>query len=340
MGAVVCVSCDETLVAELRHHPVSVIKPRIDDFDKMNWLETITTNELLLWEKVSFEISVITTCRMDSLKNLITSILRSSYLGDRVNLHVSVDTEATSECLDFLESIKWQHGAYNIRRRIRPSGGAQVAVPEGLGATGSSGHYGISLEDDVSVSSEFYSWLKFVALQLENSAQKVSKRIFSISLYSPRVIETGTERREWIDYEAAGIGHGSIFLYEVPCSWGSAFSAHIWREALSYFEKRLKGEELYEPIPKSRVNGWSGSWKKWLIELGYYEHFTTVYPWFEGERSFSTNLLKKGQHITLDDSEADMYTVPLFDDNSWYNQLLRKRLFPVEKTFNLWFKRT
>jgi len=304
----------------------------------MIWLEALTPVELLLWERVTFEISVVTTCRMATLRDLMARTLEASYLGDHVDLHVSVDTKASSECLRFLQSFTWSHGGYHIRRRIRAAEGAQVAVPEGLSITGNDSHYGVLLEDDIKLSTEFYCWLKFAGLQLETSSQKASKQIFSISLYTPRVVETGKERRKWINYDEHNLHSGSVYLYEVPCSWGSAFSATFWSRALSYFETRFNGTEVYAPIENSRVNGWKGSWKKWLIELGYYRKWTTMYPLFEDERSFSSNMLQKGQHIVeAKSSEVEMYIVPVFEDNSWYNQLRRKRLFPVESTFDLYF---
>jgi hypothetical protein len=335
---VFCVDCELWLLSSLRKFTFSLIKPSKKDFDQMIWLEAISPTELRSWEKVSFEISVITTCRMKTLRNLMDALLHATFLGDNVDLQVSVDSNASSECLQFIESFQWNHGGYHVRRRIRSAGGAQIAVPEGLGATGPDGHYGILLEDDVLVSSEFYAWLKFAGLQVQQTAQKYSQKIFSISLYTPRVIETGRKRREWIKYEDLNILRGSAYLYEVPCSWGSAFSSTHWSKALSYFEARLSGEEKYNPIENSRVNGWTGSWKKWLIELGYYEHWTTLYPLFEEERSFSTNLLQKGQHIIEpQNSDVEMYVVPLFEDNSWYSQLRNKRLFPKERSFDLHF---
>jgi len=335
--SVVCVACDDLLKQVLKERAISMITPSIEEFHEMNWLEAITPGELLLWDKVSFEISVITTCRMKTLKPLMEAILGAKYLGDRVDLHVSVDTNATSECLNLLEAFNWKHGGFHIRRRVRSAGGAEVAVPEGIGATGTVGHYGVLLEDDIFVSSEFYSWLKFAGLQIEGGARKEHK-IFSISLYTPRVVETGTESRQMINYDNSKIREGSAFLYEVPCSWGSAFSALYWPRALSYFENRLSGQEKFEPIPNSRVNGWTGSWKKWLIELEYYKHWTTLYPRFKNERSFSTNLLQKGQHITDPTaSEVEMYIVPTFHDNDWYSQLQSKRLFPINASFDLHF---
>jgi hypothetical protein len=338
-AAIICVACTDWLRAALRHeHDGAFIAPSADDYEQMVWLESISHSELLLWDKVSFTISIISTCRMDSLRKLLSSLASSFFLGDRVDLYVCLDTSPTQECLDFLSSFEWLQGSFQVRRRIRASGGPEVAVPEGLGISGGVGHYGILLEDDILVSDQFYSWLKFVGLQLTSYPKARSQRIFSISLYTPRVLETGKERRTWIDYQTSDVTTGTVFLFEVPCSWGSAFSATYWSKALSYFEVRLTGKEVYQTVRDSKASTWKGSWKKWLIELGYHLHWTTVYPVFQGETSFSTNTLQDGKHtVGRSALDIDMFMVPLFTNNSWYSQLRDQRLFQELRGFDMYF---
>ena len=338
-AAIICVACSDWLRAALRRdYDGAFIAPSADDYQQMVWLESISHSELLVWDKVSFTISVISTCRMDSLRKLLSSLASSFFLGDRVDLYVSLDTSPTQECLDFLSSFEWLQGSFQVRRRIRASGGPEVAVPEGLGVNGGDGHYGVLLEDDILVSDQFYSWLKFVGLQLNSYPRARSRRIFSISLYTPRVLETGKERRTWIDYQTSDVTSGTVFLFEVPCSWGSAFSSTYWSKALSYFEVRLTGTEVYQTVRDSKASTWKGSWKKWLIELGYHLHWTTVYPVFQGETSFSTNTLQDGKHMVGRSAlDIDMFMVPLFTNNSWYSQLKDKRLFQQLRGFDLYF---
>ena len=335
--ATVCVACSEGTVALLRRYTGgTLILPSADDYDQMVWLESVTPYELLLWPRVSFTISVISTCRLNSLRELLSSIASSYFFGDRVDLYVSLDASPTQECLEYLSTFEWPQGSFQVRRRIRASGGPEVAVPEGLSISGGDGHYGVLLEDDILVSQQFYSWLKFVGLQLMGYPKSTSQRIFSISLYTPRVLETGKERRTWINYEASSVKTGSVFLFEVPCSWGSAFSATYWSKALSYFEVRLMGIEVYERVRDSKASTWTGSWKKWLIELGYHLHWKTVYPVFQGETSFSTNTLQDGKHmVSRSELDINMFMVPLFTNSSWYSQLREKRLFQNLRAFNM-----
>jgi hypothetical protein len=213
------------------------------------------------------------------------------------------------------------------------SGGPQIAIPEAVRPLPVENSYSVLLEDDVMISRQFYSWLKFVGLQLADVQNARKHRYFSISLYTPRVLETGHARREKIDYEQHGVKRGGIFGFEVPCSWGAAFNGVYWKEALLYFQKRHDEEQKPRRIiiPRSRVTGWKGSWKKWLIELGYTQHWTTIYPIFPNETSFSTNKLMVGEHIGhVTEEMRRNYTVPLFTSSVWFEQLRRTNLF-VEK---------
>ena len=338
-----CIDCPEALVAALRSPGFQVIALPASDFSQMVWLEHLSSSEIALWSRVTFEINIISTCRMRSLGSLLEALTKSHFFGDRVDMTIALDVHPSKDCLELLQAFRWKHGNFRLSRRIKPAGGPQVAVPEGVTATVKEHSLAILLEDDVLVSTQFYSWLKFVGLQLAQYRRKIAEntklKIFSISLYTPRVVETGGDRRLKINFKSHGLETGNVFLYEVPCSWGSAFLGSYWSDALTYFEARLRGEVVYAPIDGSRVNGWTGSWKKWLIELGHYEHWVTVYPYFTNQTSFSTNLLMKGEHITEMPSaeELQMYKVPIFTNTSWYYQLRTKRLFPIDDAFDLFF---
>ena len=96
------------------------------------------------------------------------------------------------------------------------------------------------------------------------------------------------------------------------------------------------GMEVYERVRDSKASTWTGSWKKWLIELGYHLQWKTVYPVFQGEMSFSTNTLQDGKHMVSRSAlDIDMFMVPLFTNSSWYSQLREKRLFHNLRAFDM-----
>ena len=50
-------------------------------------------------------------------------------------------------------------------------------------------------------------------------------------------------------------------------------------------------------VPRSASNGWSTSWKKFMIEMSHLSGGVFLYPSFPNQSSLSTNHLEKGEHI-------------------------------------------
>jgi len=331
-SVLVCVDCSGSLKLFLSQRFETSISVPARDYSQATWLHSLGLNVLKNWPKVKFEINVITTCR-ETLYPLLEELRETFFIGDQVNLEIAAESTATEDCLDYIDDYDWPYGFKRVRHRLVSSGGPQIAIPEAVRPLPVENSYSVLLEDDVMISRQFYSWLKFVGLQLADIQNTRKHRYFSISLYTPRVLETGHARREKIDYEQHGVKRGGIFGFEIPCSWGAAFNGVYWKEALLYFQKRHDEEQKSRRIiiPRSRVTGWKGSWKKWLIELGYTQHWTTIYPIFPNETSFSTNKLMVGEHIGhVTEEMRRNYTVPLFTSSVWFEQLRRTNLF-VEK---------
>ena len=342
-SVILCVGCDTSLQASLSSLDIPFISMPSREFKEAVWFTSLTINELESWHDLKYEIAVVTTCRMRTLTSLLQNLGDAFYFGDTLRLSIFLESSPSVECLDLVDRFEWKHGSKSIHQRIRPSGGPEVAIPEAVRPPATQRDFSILLEDDIGVSTQFYSWLKFVGLQMVNTKAYVQSHIFSISLYTPRVLETGVLRREPIDYEEKNLQRGSIFAFEVPCSWGSAFQGAFWRNALGYFEQRYADHQgNKEVIKNSRVSGWKGSWKKWLIELSYIQHAVTIYPLFDNETSFSTNMLMKGMHIETASKEMrQQYEVPLFQSSSWYFQLQSPRVFQSHiDSFDAFFERT
>ena len=50
--------------------------------------------------------------------------------------------------------------------------------------------------------------------------------------------------------------------------------------------RRLHGKAVAVQIPHSATNGWSTSWKKFLIELCFLRGWLVLYPNFQNQTSF------------------------------------------------------
>lgn len=185
--------------------------------------------------------------------------------------------------------------------------------------------YGVFLEDDVEVSPLFYAWLKFTILQYRyyTPMQERSSRLFGISLYQQKNIETRPEGRQPFDahrlFDTLSIPSHTPYLSQIPCSWGAVYFPEVWREFHTYLSLRLSETALSisdSIVPEIRSNRWPRSWKKYFIELVYMRGYVMLYPNYPDFLSFSTNHLEKGTHIKVnrvDQKRKLQFQVPLMD---------------------------
>jgi hypothetical protein len=108
-----------------------------------------------------------------------------------------------------------------------------------------------------------------------------------VSLYTPRMVETAKERFKVdlpADMERITGYRYTPFLDQVPCSWGALYSPTVWKEFRNYLRMRLEqGDSVKMNIPNSRINGWKGSWKKYLMEMTYSQGLYMLYPNFKDQ---------------------------------------------------------
>ena len=160
------------------------------------------------------------------------------------------------------------------------------------------------------------SWVKKSnSLKISNFTLTLLK---GISLYSPRMVETANKRftidlpseiksitghphTPFLDQvrskQHTSPPHLTNCAIQVPCSWGALFSPTVWKQFRSYLRTRLahgadvqvgqriaasfsNAHQYQMNIPRSRINGWKGSWKKYLMEMSYSQGIYMLYPNF------------------------------------------------------------
>lgn len=297
----------------------------------------------------------ITDQRAKSLRRLLSSLNNAFYLGDK-NVEVAIHMEKTSdkETQNLVQDFHWEHGEKKIRHRIR-KGGLMPAIVESW-YPASDDHYGVILEDDIELSPFFYIWTKYSILKYRYGYQDAidkHKKIYGISLYSPRNLELLPAGRVPFSpepvLEKGGYNKRTPYVTPIPCSWGAVYFPEHWREFHNYLTNRLDDngfeKKMYNiTVPKSRSERWKKSWKKYFIELVYLRGYVMVYPNFEAFESFSTNHLEYGTHVKKNkkDSRAqakiDAFRVPLMQNDHILNQLPENRLPNLDKlpVLNLW----
>jgi len=252
-----------------------------------------------------FKIVVITYNRLQSLLRLLNSLDRAHYTG-RVDLSISIEAGAPADVVHLIEKFNWQHGSKTLHVRVVKAGLVAAIVESWYPSHDN--EVGIILEDDLEVSPYYFEWL--LSATTIALASNMRHRIFGISLYTPRVIETTNPYRIFLPDKA--FPKFSVFLQQLPCSWGGAYFPTPWKMFVRYMHHRLttNGTML---VPGSRTNGWTNSWKKFFIEMAWAEALFMLYPNYKNQTSFTTNYLEPGAHIKANDvlHTRDLYTVPL-----------------------------
>ena len=291
-------------------HRAVLLQPPPADAEAMGWIGTIPPAALAQWFVPRVEIAIITANRPASLQRLLSSLERAHYFGDAADVTISIEAGAASDTMDLVQSWRWRHGSKQLHPRAVRGGLISAVVESWFPSSDTS--YGLLLEDDIEVSPFFYAWIKLALLSYvhtgrpppkEEEDDDPSTRLIGISLYTPRLLEMRYPRKRIDLYSAlpgsaAAAAHAPpLFLQQLPCSWGSLFFPGPWMEFHEYMQRRLHGGAPAVNIPDSAVNGWSVSWKKFMIELCHLRGYVMLYPNFFNQSSFSTNHLEKGEHV-------------------------------------------
>ena len=284
-------------------------------------------------------IAIISNNRFASLKRLLNSLQTAEYsfegssLFSSIDIYFNLEFNTSTHILEYVLSFEWPHGRKLVRKRIQ-KGGLIRAVSESWYPS-SENDFGLILEDDIEVSVLYLRWITKI---LWNLHFKPDLRVVGISLYSPKVTETTSERTPFnstiLVKRATGIPE-LPYLLQTPCSWGALYFPSYWSKFVQYMQLRLMEEEVVE-IPNSRTNGWKASWKKYFFEILYIEGKFLLYPNFFLQKSFSTNHMEAGEHIkSFDDSHrSEDFTVPLLQDSEIVEKLKLERLAELP-SFNL-----
>ncbi|CAM9674527.1 unnamed protein product, partial [Ectocarpus sp. 8 AP-2014] len=310
--------------------PAATIKMGLNDPLYLSFLPALDPTMVAAWHQPKISIHVITNDRLTSLMRLVKSLQDSHFLGDEVELSFHVDVDADGELMDYLMGVDWPFGDKQIHHRIQ-RGGLISAVTESFHP--STPHdYAIFLEDDIEVSPAFYAWSKHLLLRYRYSSDAAhpitlnantmpTTSLAGISLYTPRIEEV-TAQRAHLDFNRAASGYNAL-LFQTPCSWGTVYFPEVWM----HLHAALVNDK-YKDIPGVLVNGWSGSWKKFLFSLMYHNDWYLLYPGYkQQEQSFATNHMEAGVHIGKGSIKhlPEDYVVPLFkegDASFWRRESL------------------
>lgn len=212
----------------------------------------------------------------------------------------------TKEIHDIVESFRWSGGHVHKRARIT-KGGLIAAVVESWSPPRPSHHeFSVLLEDDIVLAPTAREWL-------EKTLPWCAKDpvCAGVSLYTPRIHEL-TRSRPRRDKLLKTLP--KVYGQQLPCSWGAAFKSEHWSNFRLWMEHRLSVDTYEMPyvLDMGLMTGWENSWKKFYTEVTLLRGWYLLYPNFNNQTSFSTNMLEVGEHIKKGGvHKAKDYNLPL-----------------------------
>lgn len=217
--------------------------------------------------------------RVDSLSRLLSSLNAAVY-DEKVTLIISLDRSKTLDVKTYSDEFEWKHGEKKVilqecnlglRRHVLRCG--QYMNDYGFDAL-------VVLEDDITVSPYFYSYVKQCVILYQND-----DCIAGISLYSfPINYITG------YPFTPVDSEH-DVYLMNCAMSWGQVWIKEKWNKFIDWYNRN--DEEFSLPHLPAPINQWpKSSWLKYHTRYCIENDLYFVYPYV----SLTTNNSDPGTH--------------------------------------------
>ncbi|WP_213956029.1 hypothetical protein [Variovorax sp. dw_954] len=227
----------------------------------------------------NFGIVVIGFNRLNCLERLIGSLLRADYMGDKVDLIISLDKSESDVLSNYAAAVDWPHGTKQVINHKERIGLKRHVLK--CGELTRTYENICVLEDDLYVSPGFYGFAKQAIASFTDF-----DGVAGISLYSYQWNQYANRPFQPIEDEY------DAYLLKIASSWGQIWNRVAWADFMQWFEQMDGGDLSCDCLP-SAVSQWSEkSWLKYhnryLVDTGKY----FVYP----RQSLSTNFSEIGEH--------------------------------------------
>lgn len=223
--------------------------------------------------------------RVNSLQRLLASLEKADYLGDKIELYISLDKAKTNEVVDFANSFNWSHGEKHV-----------LTYPERLGLRKHILKCGdllekydaiAMLEDDVVVSDGFYNYMK-QAVEFYKDCDKVA----GISLYSNR----------WNEFAGHPFtpSHSEYdtYFFQFAESRGQIWLKKQWKKFKEWYAQNEDVAIDDISLPEGLCHWPSSSWKKYHVKYCVEQNKYFAYPYV----SMTTIFSDIGTHVAYVDS--------------------------------------
>lgn len=284
----------------------------------------------------SIEIYVLLYRRPQNSLLLLEDLNQSNYNGSTVSLHIIVDHDETEspgylEVLELVAKFEWHHGPLQIQKgRIKRG---LVGIWLSIGHDCKDGTFLAIFEDDLRVSPYWFLWTHNITQKYLKDETQPNSSIIGVSLTPVRVKELSYPYVAW-DSTRRIHTNTSVYLHNLPSSWGPVFTCDHWKRFLHFVTMRegkvfkpeksakraedvLKGSPVRDPnfnLPNAFSNTWTHSWKRLLIEYCFLLGKAMLYPNIIGQAGLASNLHLHGSHVSSR-AQNDHRTNPLIVDD-------------------------
>lgn len=288
-------------------------------------------------QRYSISIHVFGWQRYTCLSRTLTSLNQACYPeGGSIPLTVWFDKGYNQESFEIALNSTWTHGKKIVRTFHSQMGVRGIWMnfwPEPQDH-----EIRLVFEDDTEVSRAYFDFF----VNIMNSYFDPSKNadllaaaeanVVGVALYRQALDEINYPFKMWNGRKYAD---SPLFLYSIPCSWGSAIFGWHWKDFYKFFntrtqlpfydfsqeegdlgsgftKKNIGHSALY--LPSCRCNTWATSWKRFFIDFMYGRGLTMVYPNEPNLKGYSTTHAATGAHTGVyKTTKRNPRNTPLFD---------------------------
>lgn len=263
--------------------------------------------------------------RPDSMKRLLESVGNGNFCGDKVDLFISIDKgQRQKEIVDIAEEFQWRYGEKKIRAFSERQGLRSHIIQCG----DLTNDYGavVILEDDITVSENFYAYVKQTLLKYS-----MDDNIAGISLYKHHV-NVGVNHF----FEPEFVGY-DVYFMQFAQSWGQCWTKRMWGDFKQWYVNNTEyftdGKRDYSDIPNNILHWGNQSWMKYYMAYLVNSNKYFIYPY----HSLSTNHSEVGEHNNTANADWQVsmmrafmeYRLPDFDEGVRYDIFFERENYAV-----------
>jgi hypothetical protein len=240
---------------------------------------------------IEFGIVVIAYNRVSCLERLLKSLVNSEYLGDSVELIISIDFSGETKVSEAARRFNWPHG-----KKVVIEHSAKLGLRNHVLYCGNltEKYRNVCVfEDDLFVSPGFYNFSKQAIAFYEHD-----ERVAGISLYTHFWNYIADRPFLPICQDA------DVFVMQQAQSWGQIWTQSKWTRFYKWYLDNQEMELAADHFPIS-ISSWpNSSWLKYFMRYIVDTNKYFIYP----SQSLSTNFTAVGTHAK---ESSSTYQVPL-----------------------------